>query len=342
MKIALVSPLPPDKCGIAIYSNNLLRELKSSVEVVTVGNRESDADSRIDFGAISLGGEIAKIVDREKASLVHFQYAAALFGRKTLNLNFIGALKQKVPVIVTLHEVQYEARSIKQRLLAWLERRIVSNSSKIVVHTQKQKDFLETKYKARNIARIYHGLELHPLAGKKGKSILFFGIISKDKGILHLVRAMKFLPDFSLNIVGSVADRNFEKELLKEIDGMKNISYKFGWVSEEERWETYRKANIVVLPYLWAPYQSGVLHNSVSVGLPVVVTGTGALPEMVERFRLGEIVRPADGKALAEGIARAYLNYDSYKRGIHEYRKEAGWATVAKDHVRLYESIVGK
>ncbi len=342
MKVALVSPLPPDKCGIAIYSNNLLKELKNSIEIVTVGNKESDAEYKIDFASLSLGKEIGRIVDKHKIDLVHFQYNAPLFGRKTLNLNFINALRQKVPTVVTLHEVQYECIGIKQRLLCWLEKRIVANATRIIVHTQKQKDFLENKYGVKNITRIYHGLELHPLASKKGKSILFFGLISRDKGILHLIRAMKFLPDFHLSIVGNVVEANFVKELEKELFGVKNITRKFGWVLDEERWEVYNDANIVVLPYLWAPYQSGVLHNAVSVGLPVVVTSAGALPEMVERFKLGEIVPPADEKALAEGIGRVFANYNSYKRGIHEYRKEAGWGTVAKEHIKAYESVLQK
>ncbi len=340
MKIALVSPLPPDKCGVAIYSNNLIGELKKGCELITIGNNVSGSDYRIDLTTISLKSEIEKIVAKENIGLVHFQYNPALYGRKTLNINFVNALHQKVPTVATLHEVQYECRSIKQKVLGWLEKRIVNNASRIIVHTQKQRDFLETKYHAKNIARIYHGLELHPISGRKGKSVLFFGLISREKGIIYLVRAMKFLPDFNLQIVGSVVGKKFEKELLKEIDGTKNISYKFGWVDEKERWETYGKANIVVLPHLWAPYQSGILHNAVSCGLPVVVTDAGALPEMVEKFKLGEIVKAADDKALAEGIAKVYSSYDSYKRGIHEYRKEAGWGTVAKEHIKLYESMV--
>lgn len=340
MKIAFVSPLPPDKCGIAVYSNNLLKELKGNADIVTIGNKISDADYRIDFGSLSLKKEIEKIVEKEKAEAVHFQYAASLYSRKTLNLNFVNALHQKIPSIATLHEVQYECKSIKQKVLCWLEKRIVHNSTRIIVHTQKQKDFLENKYQVKNITRIYHGLELHPIAGKKGKNLLFFGLISREKGILYVIKAMKFLPDFNLNIVGSVVDRNFEKELLKELKDVKNITWKFGWVDEEERWETYRKANIVVLPHLWAPYQSGILHNSVSVGLPVVAANAGSLPEMVERFKLGEVVEKGNEKALVEGIAKVYSNYDSYKRGIHEYRKEASWGSVAKEHIKLYENLL--
>ena len=82
-----------------------------------------------------------------------------------------------------------------------------------------------------------------------------------------------------------------------------------------------------------------MLHNSVSAGLPVVVTSVGALPEIVEKFKFGEIIKAANEKAIAEGIAKVYQNYDTYKRGLHEYRKEANWGTVAKEHIKLYESL---
>ena len=62
MKIALVSPFPPDVGGIAIYSNNLLKELRQTIKVATIGNKKSDADYKIDLSAISLKKEIETLM----------------------------------------------------------------------------------------------------------------------------------------------------------------------------------------------------------------------------------------------------------------------------------------
>ena len=74
------------------------------------------------------------------------------------------------------------------------------------------------------------------------------------------------------------------------VENAQNINCIFGWVSNKERWKQFGEADLLVLPYLQAQYQSGPLHNAVSAGIPVVVTRTGALYEMVENFKFGEIV----------------------------------------------------
>ena len=149
---------------------------------------------------------------------------------------------------------------------------------------------------------------------------------------------MKMLPEFKLNIVGSFTDKKHEMKIRKMTANTPNITTRFGWVSNDERWKHFREADILALPYIQAQYQSGPLHNAVSAGIPVIVTRTGALYEMVENFRFGEIVEKSP-EAIAEGIRRAMTNYDKYKKGLAEYRKEANWKKVAERHLELYERV---
>ncbi len=342
MKIAMLSPFLPDKCGIAIYSDNLLSELKKQAEIVKIGNYESSADYKLDFKSFWLKSGLKEIIRKEKADALFVQYNPAFFGRYTLNFNLLRALKQEVPVVVTLHEVHYEAHGAKEKIVKWLEGQIAKRATKVIAHTPQQKSFLEKEYNAKNIECIYHGLETYEANKKKSKTVLSFGIISEQKGVQYLIRAMNYLPDYELVIVGKVLNKKLEEELIKEINECKNkkITRKFSWVSDEERWSTYKKASIVALSHIWAPYQSGILHNAMSCGLPVVVTKTGSIYEVAETFGVGEIVPPKSPEALAEGIKKVYENYEKYQQAVMRYREAANWKKVAEEHIELFNKIL--
>ncbi len=342
LKIGILSPFPPEKDGIAIYSDNILRGLKENKKhIVTIGRKASNSDYRINFKSFRLKRDLKKIIKKEKLDLLNIQYVPTLFGKYTLNYNLIRALDQNIPVIVTLHEVHYSTKGLRNKILALIEKNIIKKAKKIIVHTPKQQEFLQRKYRTKKIITIYHGLRLNNIPKRKNKkNILCFGMISKGKGIPYLIRAMKYLPDYSLTIAGGFVDKEVKQEILTSLNRSKaKIKTSFRWIDEKEKERLYKEANIVVLPHTWAPYQSGILHNSVAWSLPVVVTRTGALYEMVERFGFGEVVPSRNPKALAQGIKKVFKNYDHYKKGLETYRKEANWPKIADEHMKLFKKF---
>jgi len=343
MRIGLVSRFLPEKDGIAIYSDNLLRGLdKNKRYVVTIGRKGSKADYTVNFKSSSLKKELEKIIKKEKLNLLHIQYVATFFSKYSLNYNLTNSLKLSVPTIVTLHEVHYSTKGPRSKILAHIEKKIIRKASKIIVHTPKQKEFLRRKYKTNKIIMIYHGLRLNKIPKKKNKkNILCFGMISHGKGVPYLIKAMEYLPDYYLTITGKFVDKKTKKEVISAVKKSKsNIKTDFGWIGEQKKEQYYRNADLVVLPHIWAPYQSGVLHNAVAWGLPVVVTKTGALYDMVELFKFGEIVPPKSPKAIAEGIRKAFKNYKKHKKGIESYRKAANWKKIANEHFELFKRIL--
>lgn len=342
MRIGMVSKFMPEKDGIAIYSENLCKELEKACEVLKLGDMNSkSAHYRLNFMSFWLQQHLQRIIEKEKLDVLHIQYIAAYFGRHTLNLNLLQALSQKIPVICTLHEVHYDYEGynfLRKTVLAFLENEVVRKAGYVIVHTPQQKRFLQQKYKTKKIECIYHGLELIKAKHRKDRNILFFGKISRKKGLEMLIKAMKALPEYHLTIAGSFVDKNQERQIRKMTEKAANISCIFGWLSNGEKWKQFRNADLLVLPYLQAQYQSGPLHNAVSAGIPVVVTKTGALYEMVEHFRFGEIIEKSP-EAIAEGIRKAMKNYERYRKGLAEYRKEANWERVAERHLELYRRL---
>lgn len=345
LKIGMVSPFLPENDGIAIYSNNILVGLgKNRKNIITIGRQGSKADYIVDFKSFYLKNKLERIIQKERLSCIHIQYVATFFNKYFLNFNLIAALKLSVPTIVTLHEVHYSTKGIRNKILSYIEKKIIEKANRIIVHTPKQKEFLEKRYKTNKIVMIYHGLNSYKIPKRKNnKNILYFGMISRGKGIPYLIDAMKYLPEYNLTIAGKFIDKKSEKEVM---DALKRSNSKiktdFGWIDEEKKAEYYKNANVVVLPHIWAPYQSGILHNAVAYGLPVVVTKIGAIHEMVELFGFGEIVEPRNSKAIADGIRKVFKEYKKYRKGIQEYRKVANWDVIAKQHFKEYKNEVFK
>jgi len=341
LKIGLVSPFLPEKDGIAIYSDNILNGLNSKKKnIVTIGRKGSQADYLINFKSFSLKKNLEKIIKREKLNLIHIQYVPTLFGKYNLNYNLIRALDVSIPVIVTLHEVHYSNKGMRNKILGLIERAIIKKVNSIIVHTPKQKSFLQKKYRKNNIFVIYHGLRLNQIPKRKPqKKLLCFGMISHGKGVPYLIKAMEYLPNYNLMIAGKFVDKQIEKDVKDALKNSTNVNTDFGWISEEKKETYYKKSNAIILPHIWAPYQSGILHNAVAWGLPVVVTRTGALYELVELFKFGEIVKPKNAKAIAEGIKQISKNNKKYQIGIKKYRELANWQKIAQEHLKIYKKL---
>jgi glycosyltransferase involved in cell wall biosynthesis len=347
MKIGLLSTFPPEKCGVAIYTNNLYNGLKNKgIEIIRIGNKESEAEYKVDFKSFNLKKELKEIIEKEKIKLIHVEHNYPHFS-SFFNLNLINCFSLKIPFVTTLHEVHYfDGATInpKESAIRIIQKNIAKKSSAVIVHTPKQKDLLEKRYGARNIHCIYHGLSLLPENKRNKGNLLFFGLISEGKGIEFLIEAMRHLQEYSLTIAGSVpkGQEKYKEMLLKKIKelNLTNVKTDLRWINEDEKWDYYRKADIVVLPYVWSPYQSGILHNALSCAIPAVVTKTGSLHEIAEIFRIGEIVEPKNPEAIAEAVRKVDKNYNDYRKGIEQYREKANWQNIGKKHRELYRRLI--
>ena len=139
---------------------------------------------------------------------------------------------------------------------------------------------------------------------KDGGYMLYFGRLSREKGILTLIRAFAASgTSLKLCIAGQGP---LEEEIFKLIDSLR-LSDRvtvLGFLSGERLGKMIREATAVCLTSEW--YENGPysIMEAQSWGRPALVTDAGGLPEIVEDGADGVICRMGDISSIAEGIRR--------------------------------------
>ncbi|MDQ6886952.1 MAG: glycosyltransferase family 4 protein [Gemmatimonadota bacterium] len=170
---------------------------------------------------------------------------------------------------------------------------------------------------------IYNGLELSSFTpgdgGTRGGSplrILSVGRLVEPKGFRYLLRACRMLKDwgcdFTCEIIGGPQDPDdtvtwLELRRLHTDLGLESIVDFCGAQPFSAVLAAYRRGDIFVLPCVRARDGShditpNALIEAMAMGLPVVSTTSGAIPEIVDHGINGLLVPTNDEQALAEAL----------------------------------------
>jgi glycosyltransferase involved in cell wall biosynthesis len=129
----------------------------------------------------------------------------------------------------------------------------------------------------------------------------FAGRIVEEKGWRVLVRALAELPpEFKLAIAGDGPDL---AELQAALEGR---CHDAGLLPKEELWRFYAALDCLVVPSLttprWKEQLGGTLLDGLAMGVPVVASASGGLPDALGDA--GILVPEADAAALADALRR--------------------------------------
>ena len=139
--------------------------------------------------------------------------------------------------------------------------------------------------------------------------ILFFGTVSKYKGINDLIQAMPFVRaqhDAHLLVAGFPAkdiDPEQLRALAAELGVADAITWWLDYVPNEEIRTVMELGSVIVLPYR-AISQSGIIHIAYACGRPVVATRVGGLVDIIEDGRSGVLAEPENPQSIANALLR--------------------------------------
>ena len=129
--------------------------------------------------------------------------------------------------------------------------------------------------------------------------ILFVGRLSREKGVLTLLDAVKGL-DADLRLVGDGPMRaDYEKYALD--NNISNAVFE-GYKSGEELKDIFRNAAFIVMPSEWYENAPITILEAFAYGKPVIGSKIGGIPELVIEGETGMLYRTCRSEDLKEKI----------------------------------------
>ena len=181
-------------------------------------------------------------------------------------------------------------------------------------------------------------------------NILFVAAITPRKGLHILIEAFKRLapthPKLHLTVVGTWdwAPEYVQEQLSSSHDLQAKGRIVFtGAVGRERLIKAFQEADIFVLPS-FAESAPMVISQAMCVGLPIVTTQVGGIPEMIQQGVTGTLLEPGNVEALTAELARLAENPHIRERlsaaarevGFNRYHPES----IARATVAAYREVV--
>jgi glycosyltransferase involved in cell wall biosynthesis len=191
--------------------------------------------------------------------------------------------------------------------------------------------------------------EPHAINGKF--KILFVGRHIERKGIRYLIEAAKYLPrdQFEIRIVG-VGDLTEQlKELAAHVSGNSAEIIFTGKLSPEALANEYKTANVFTLPAIVDSKGDTeglgvVLIEAMELGLPIVASNVGGIPDVVIDGETGILVPEKDPEALASAYKRLAAEPELVKHLLAGAQKRIHecftWDGIIQRQIAVYNKVL--
>ncbi|GAA0761668.1 hypothetical protein GCM10009076_14920 [Erythrobacter ramosus] len=164
---------------------------------------------------------------------------------------------------------------------------------------------------------------------------LFFGMVEPYKGIEEIVSLWPTRSDVELVVAGRPSSPNYEATITAAIAGRSGITFRPGWLSDEELFLWLCAADVAVFNYRTI-LTSGAACLARSWGIPILI------PERLQTVDLDEPsdrVFRFDEASLADQLDRA-LGMGSDFASAADWRSTTGWTSIAQHAARVYERVL--
>jgi glycosyltransferase involved in cell wall biosynthesis len=328
MHLVIVSPFPPAITGIGQYGYHVTRALAKSgmfARISVLAGSHVNGTGPNHLGSTELEycwapGQwkartaILSRVKRLSPDLVWFNLGASVFGKSPW-MNVSGWLTPMlarglgIPTVVTLHELVeladlHALKAPGGPFAEWGARLLTDISTQADVTCLTMRHYADW-LAARGVdcAHIPIGAYHEPkrLREADSQELLFFTTLAPFKGLELLLEAFQSLkreyPKLTLTIAGSQHVRfpDYGRDLKARFNHMDGVRW-LGQTSEDDVMELFRRAQVVVLPYLASTGSSSVLYQAATWGRAVVASNLGEIRELtaesdlqVEFFESGNV-----------------------------------------------------
>jgi glycosyltransferase involved in cell wall biosynthesis len=376
MPVAFVGTYGPRRCGIATFTADLARavagERRVSPVVLAVtdpaGQYQYPADVKFDIrqNVKADYARAAEFVNYSNVRLVCIQHEHGIFGGDDGGylLDFVYALR--VPAVVTLHTVLKRPSENQAAIV----RTMWERCAQLVVMSQIAKELLATSYgvSGSKVRIIPHGIPvldrridreaLKADFGVAGRRLLLtFGLLSRNKGIETVIRALPALvrrfPDVMYFVVGAThptivrregeAYRTLLEREAEKLGVRDHVAFRGQFVADEELHRYLQAADVFVSPYLnEAQVTSGALSYAMGAGAAVVSTPYWHAQELLADGR-GRLFPFNDHEALSGTLLELFGSPAELERtrdAAFALAHQMAWPQVGSTYSEMMRSIV--
>jgi|HubBroStandDraft_6_1064221.scaffolds.fasta_scaffold179852_2 glycosyltransferase involved in cell wall biosynthesis len=244
------------------------------------------------------------------------------------------------------HLIQ-RARWARRRVIALLERRALRSADVVICTSAFSRSALRERGYFRQETRVevvHNGAPPLP-GGRKpevGVELVCIARLDCHKGIDVLVQALSLLeePRPQLDLVGIGREESKLRELANRLKVEHRVRFR-GQLNREELASCLAGATALVLPSRAENFPLAVLE-AMQVGVVIVATRVGGIPEAVRDGREALLVSPEDPAALAEALGRVLRTPELRRRlaaAAFVRGKGFTWERAAEEYENLYTSV---
>jgi glycosyltransferase involved in cell wall biosynthesis len=302
-----------------------------------------------------------------RPDVVHFQHEESLFGQGRRFLRVLDEVRALgAHVVVTLHTVYAGLRG------RGFHRELSRRCDRVVAHQEHGMAAVLAMHgvPVQGIDVIAHGTPLLPITSQavarealgvpgEHRVALFFGFIHYGKGLHYALagfeRALRTHPDARFVIAGRVRrshvlDTLYSRWLerrLRPLVVSGHVVYRPGFVPVEQKPLYYSAADVVVLPHVQSyGSASGVLHEALAAGKPILCTRGKKFAEAVEAFaqQMPQAFPPPRDVGGWQAAFEQMLGSDELRQRagglVSALGAQTSWSASARRHLESYERAI--
>ncbi len=374
-RIAVIGNYLPRQCGIATFTTDLCEAISAEYGTARLlALPVNDTELGYDYPArvrwslaqddLKAYQEAADFLNFNNIDMVCLQHEYGIFGGEAGShiLHLLRALK--MPVVTTLHTV---LREPDPNQLVVMEE-IAELSDRLIVMSQLSSQFLQEIFKVpgSKIDMVPHGVPDLPFLDPnfykdrfdvEGKAVLLtFGLLSPNKGIENVIKALPQILSKHKNVVYIVAGathphilrREGEKyraslqALAREVGVDSQVMFHNRFVTPEEMVEFIGAADIYITPYRHeAQVVSGTLAYALGAGKAIISTPYWHAIELLDDRR-GALVPFQNPDAVAqktiELLDTPAIRHAMRKRA-YLFARQMIWKRVAQGYMESFARV---
>jgi len=371
MKITFVSTYLPQQCGIATYTDYLIRGLERvdpALEIKIVAERGASPIQKEKLEVVPCWDRnedyVGPILTHSKNSdVVHIQHEYSIYSFDDRLPSVLKGLGADIRKVVTIHCVRPAPFSERGAVDENYAAEIAQLADEVIVHLPCQEDILDRLgIPSKKLKVIYHGTEISNQDKEESRKrlglpaaaniLLMFGFIRPHKNfhivLDALVEIRKKIKDVYFFIAGGLPptasdeERAYAELLSKKIENLglaNNVIYRNRFLPNQHVPFLLRAADIVVFPYSEEDRSaSGSFHLAIGAQRPVIAS---RIPKFEELKNISDelLVLPNSPSGIARTAIRLFEDKD-FKQYIMDrtsnYRVRTSWDAVARQHIELY------